>query len=193
MKIVIKDGKAHVYTPYNKTFVSELKSRVGGAKWNGSAWVVSEDSVDDVRAIMREVYGETDQVEGNRVDVRVTITKDIAEDCGPVVIFGRTVASAYGRDSGVKVGDNVVFLDGKATSGGSKKNWYTSVPSGCVIEIRNVPESIVVEGEQNYGEHDWDGKFKAEIVKNRIDREALEQEKARLLARIAEIDALLGN
>ena len=63
------------------------------------------------------------------------------------------------------------------------KNWESVVPAGAVVLLRHVPLSV--------WEQDKDSEYyTAEIVDEGKDvkRKELEEEKARLLARIAEID-----
>lgn len=183
MKIEIRNNTAYVFTPYNPVFVKEIKT-IGGAKWDGvqRCWKVPEATVDTVRKIMMEVYGETDLPDGGeKVTVRVKFNEMETGHRGPVVVFGKTVASAFGRDSGARVGDDVVFIEGAPESGGSAKNWSTVIPEGCVVEIRNVPTAAL------------DDSYEYEIVEEKkIDRTALEEEKAKLLKRLAEIEALLA-
>ena len=184
MKIDIKDSTAYVYTPYNPNFVEEIKT-IGKAKWDpvNKCWTVPVATVDRVREIMMEVYGETDLPdESKRVTVRIRFLEDVEKKCGPIILFGKIIASAFGRDTGGKPGDDVVLLEGNLKSGGSRANWLTIIPEGTVLEVRNVPEAALWDG-------DW---FTYEIVEKKgIDREALEAEKKKLLARLAEIEALL--
>lgn len=187
--IAIADGKASIRTPYNIEFVQRVK--LMGGKWDSSSrrWVVDERRVEAVRAAMTEVYGRSDLEPGELVKVRVTFDNGYHECCGPITLFGATIASASGRDSGARVGDRVVFLSGEPYSGGSAKNWLTVIRSGSQIEIYDVPAEYASKciGELPASVH-------AEIIRDDIDRDALRAERDRLLARIAEIDKLLtGN
>lgn len=184
-EIKISDGKASVFTPYNAEFISRIK--LLGGRWNPSqkCWTVVEDAVDDVRAAMRNIYGQDDQPVSETVDVILTFEDEISSWHGPVTILGRTIASAMGRDSGARVGEDVMFLEGAPKSGGSVKNWETIVPAGCVVKLPNLPKLAITECELPYHVH-------MEVVGQDIDRAALAEEKARLLARLAEINAILG-
>ena len=134
----------------------------------------------DVREAMREVYGRDDQPVTDMADVKLTFEESVAADRASVVILGRTVASAYGRDSGARVGDGVMFLQGKPKSGGSVKNWETIVPSGCVVKIFDVPKSLIDRAELPDG-------VTLEIVGQNVDVQSLKDELARLTARVKEI------
>lgn len=184
MKIEINGSKALVYTPYNKEFVSQIKG-IGNARWDSAkrAWSVPAECVDQVREIMEAVYGESDISGCRKVSVRLTFAKRIYGYCEPVTILGKTIAKAWGRDSGARPGDDVVFVSGKPESGGSAKNWTSVVPEGSVVVLHNVPEVKLSE--------DLPSGVEMEIIESGANRAALEAEKARLLARIAEIDNLL--
>lgn len=182
MKIVVENGKARVYTPYNKEFVKAIKN-IGQAKWQDGAWVVPANMVDAVRAIMMDIYGETDISTTEKVDVKLTFSEGVDAYRSAVTIFGKTIARAYGRNSRVDVGDDVAFIKGAPKASGSVNNWNTRIPEECVCIVSNVPETMLNE-ELPEG-------VTAEVLKKTVDRKALEEEKERLLARIAEIDSLL--
>ena len=189
MEIKIKDQAALVYTPYNADFVKKIKA-IGGARWDGEskAWKVPANTVAEVRAIMMDVYGETDEpVECEKVNVRLTFESSIHGWHAPVTILGKTIASAWGRDSGARVGDDVSFVEGNPTSGGSVKNWTTVIPEGSICVLHDVPKAMVKD------ENVPDGvRYEIEDRSAEVQRNALIQERERLLRRIAEIDAQLA-
>lgn len=169
---------ANIYTPYNKEFIREVK-KIGGAKWNGKArcWSIPAYSVDKCREILLDVYGYDDSpVE--TTTVRVRILEDMTEIKDSVKIFGKTVARAYGRDSGSKVGEDVVLVSGKIDSGGSIENWVSVIEKGSIVELHNVPVPAIKPSD------------KYEIIKEDNKGELL-KERDRLVARIAEIDMIL--
>ena len=177
MKITIIDTAAYLDTPYNPEFVSQIKN-IGGARWDSSRreWKIPAACVEQAREIMRRVFGECDLPdETRRVNVKLTFSESI---CGntreSLIIFGKQIARAYGRDSGAVVGGDVSFIEGKPTS------------DGAVALLRNVPESILHE--------DLPDGVTYEIMPEEAapNREALLAEKARLTARLAEIDKLLA-
>ena len=187
MKITAKDGKAYVSTPYNKDFVTKVK-QIGGARWNGSerCWVIPESEISTARAYMREVYGETDLPdEEERVTVDVTFLEMVQDWHDGVTVFGRQLCRAFGRDSGAKVGDGVTLIEGEIGSGGSRANWTTVVHEGAKFRIRNLAKAALqIESDYN---------IKVEEVKeDGVNKEALRIEREKLLARLAEINALLG-
>jgi len=191
MKMKIKNignGKISIDSPYNPDFVAKIKG--AGGRWNPSdkTWEIDERSLEAVRAIMREVYGQ-DDLPTEKVSVKITIGADseVYEDRGPVVLFGRVVASARGRDSGARLGDGVSFEAGGAHSGGSMKNWYTYIGKESVFTIYDVPRLAV---ERKLGWEDDYGTF--EVLENGNQKAALEAEKEALLKRLAEIEELMN-
>ena len=34
IKVIVKDGRASIYTPFNRDFVAAIKSNIGGRKWD---------------------------------------------------------------------------------------------------------------------------------------------------------------
>lgn len=183
----VSGGRIAIETPYNPEFVERVK--VMGGRWDREerVWVVDERNTEAVRQAMREVYGRDDRPT-TLVSVRVKTTQSFYALRGPVKLFGRVVASAWGRDSGARIGDNVAFTRGQPESGGSVKNWRTVIPEDCVIVIHDVPKAAVAE------ELNWNGTYGTyEILEpDTVDRKALEEERAALLARLAEIDDLLA-
>lgn len=184
--------KAYISSPYNPEFVLKIHS-IGSAKWHASTkeWQVPVESLEDAKQVLREVYG-TDGSENNEPKVTVKLTIDDDVDLGDIqsidnelvmTLFGREIMSARGRDSGVKVADGVT-VKGKYKSGGSMKYPTIEFGKGTEIIVYNVPESLAKKTKVKHAT--------VEIVsKPKIDRQALLDEKARLLKRIAEIDKLL--
>lgn len=181
------DGKIIIDTPYNPSFVQRIKAM--GGKWDaqGRTWITDERNIEAVRGVMREIYGRDDSPAADLVSVRVAVSGTIYAGRGPVVLFGRTIASATGRDSGARVGDGVAFTQGAPRSGGSMKNWATEIRPGAVILIHDVPRQAV-EAELNWA--DSYGTY--EIIASAPNRRALEEERARLQARLAEIEQILA-
>ena len=189
IKVTIKDGRASVFTPFNRDFVNAIRN-VGGRKWDSEnkCWTVPEEALPQVRQIMMDVYGETDLPDTcGSVTVKVTFKEEYSERRDDVIIFKKVIASARGRDSGARPGDDVTFIEGEPTSGGSMKNWESVVPAGCVVLLRHVPLSV--------WEEDKDSEYYTAVLVDEgkdVKRKELEEEKARLLARIAEIDKELA-
>ena len=179
IKIKVENEKAYVYTPFNKNFAKKMRAMNG--TWNGSAWVVNTMFVSAVREIMRNVYGYDDtDTDIQTVTLRIVFLENQSAYHDGIRMFGKTIATAYSRDSGARLGANVALIKGSICSGGSVKNWNTEIDRDTVINLYNVPVEIkieVVEDEETGG----------------ADTDRLREEKERLLKRIAEIDELLSD
>ena len=183
---------AYISSPYNPDFVKAIHS-IGSAKWHAATkeWQVPIDSLEDAKQVLRDVYG-TDGSENSEPKVTVKLTIDDDIDLGDIqsidnelvmTLFGREIMSARGRDSGVKVAEGVT-VKGKYKSGGSMKYPTIEFGKGTEIIVYNVPETLAKKAKVKHAT--------VEIVSQpKIDRQALLDEKERLLKRIAEIDKLL--
>lgn len=191
MKIEAHGDKIFIYTPYNSEFVTKIKS-IGGARWNPgeSCWTAPSNMINMVRGILLDVYGEDDIQSSEKISLRLTFLKSVSEERSGVEMFGKSLATATGRDSGAWVGNDCAFEVGSPKSGGSTKHWMTTIPEGCVVLIHNVSKPIY---DKRIGSILEDGGVKVEVLnKSPVSRiDALKAEKARLLKRLDEIDKLL--
>jgi len=135
MKIWIEDRTAYIDTPYHPEFVQRIKRTP--AKWDPDkkVWEIDARMVDIAQRIMEDVYGYDGVSPLKNVSVRVSLPNELSKERKPVTLFGRIVATAFGRDSGATIGDGVVFEQGGAESGGSTKHWRTIIRGGSVIRI----------------------------------------------------------
>lgn len=189
MKIEVDGEFAYIYTPYNAGFVERIK-RFGSAKWipEKKAWRVNAEEVPSVREIMQDVYGETDIFSDlKRCDAKLTFHKSVSEKGGGVYFFGKCLARSYGPKSNVEFDNGVCYLEGKCTCTGGRNSWSCVVDAGSVVMLYDVPETLVRKEKRH---PDVDYEIFERVNDNRI---RLEREKRTLLARIAEIDALLQN
>jgi len=153
IKIVsLTDNRIAVVTPYNADFVR--KARLQAGRWgsyrddkgNGSpAWIFPVEQIEAVRQLLRDVYGEDDQDQDSGKKVRLRVQYDRSIDTGgrgDVVVAGRQVARAFGRDSGAKIGEDIVVIKGGFGSGGSIKNWAIHVKTDTVFDLLRIPEPM---------------------------------------------------
>ena len=186
INIETKNGKLTAYSPYNPDLPGPAK-KLGG-KWSPAdkAWTFDPRDEARVRELYRSIYGTDGTVAtGDLVTVKATVKEDWLEHTGGLFLYGRQVARATGRDSGARLADGVIVVQGKGFgSCGSMKNWKTIGSAGTVFELRDVPRAAV----QNNG---CPSEVEAVVVERGIDRAALKAEKDALMARIAEIDSLL--
>ncbi len=140
---------------------------------------------------MRKVYGQDDSPQ-ILVDVRVTFAKEQEKTQQGITLFGRIIASARSRDGGAELGEDVILESGKITSGGSRQYWTTIIRRGTTLMLYDVAQAAV---ESRLGWKDEMGSF--EVIEHEppqeSPRQALEEERAALEKRLAEIDTLLGS
>ncbi len=186
MKFAIeKTGdKIVVTTPYNAKFAKKMRDF--GGSWNGFAWELNADMLENVRDRMRHYFCRDDH-ECETVDVELT-AKDTVEYGD---MFGIVLVQATGRDSGAWIPKNmtetVALLKGTIDSGGSIKYWNVVIHKGAKFLVRGVPKKAVEE-EFDFSSDDFDVKI---VKENAVDREALTKEKAALEARLEEINRML--
>lgn len=183
--ISIEKEKLIVRSPYNTIFVTQAKKF--GGKWSDPSWVFDVREETRIRDLCKMLYGTDGVCSPDIVSVRA-ILRSPDNDCyrGPITIFGRVVARAFGRDSGARVGDGVVILEGGFNSGGSVKNWRTVVKDKAEIILRDVPRGLA-EKEIAKGA-DW---ITLEEETVRINCDELKSEREKLAARISEINRIL--
>jgi hypothetical protein len=186
-----KTPKLQVLTPYHPDFPAGARNL--GGTWHASSksWLFDPRDDERVRDLCKKIYG-TDgtAATGDLVTLKITATEYQEEFGGGIFLAGRCLATAFGRDSGAKLGEGIVLLAGKATSGGSVKNWKTLINAGTILEVKDVPRAAVPEN----GEDGWE----IEVVEpaaaptgaSRAD--ALRQQLAALQAQIAEIEGELA-
>jgi len=190
ISITVKDEIANIYVPYNKEFISEIKN-IGSAKWNSDekCWTVPEEYIDNVREMMVHIYGYSDISKNETVKVAVKFLEGVAETKDSVKIFGKDVSKATSRDSGARVGENVVLVSGKIESGGSRVYWESQVEEGTIFSLSKVNKNVFDKEKNN-------PPYKIEIldVKDEVERKSeLIAEKEKLLSRISEINKILEN
>lgn len=183
IEVRVTDTHVEAKTPYNEKFVTG--ARAIGGKWNRHErkWTFDRRDEERVRALCREVFGTDGSPEDQADLVTVRIRAADYEQWGEIAFIGRKVAWRPGRDTRVRLADNVVVVQGRfPSSGGSRNNPRVDAGDDVILEIRDIPRAALsVEKEGTY-----------EIVEETIDKEALRAERERLLARLTEIDAILN-
>lgn len=178
------DGIIEVVTPYNKEFVAKARNLRG--KWSKSknTWIFDDSIEEYVKQALIECYGTTGE---NPVETCSLLVKEYTSYGykTEVELFGKTIARAYGRDSGAKLGDNIIWISGNYGSGGSVKNWSTDVEN-ATFEIQNFPlprtdffdvKKAIEEG--------W---CEIKILKKKRKREEIEADILVCKTRLAELD-----
>lgn len=180
--VTIKDeGEYTILTsPYNGKAVKRARELHGKFDYQTKAWRFDKRDHDRVVALARDVYGYSEDPDTPTVTVRINAEDHRDADNG-VQFAGRTVAHRPGRDSRVRLADNVVVVEGHFPESSGSMKYPTALEAGdhVVLEVRDIPSSsLTLEKEDSYTIVDG--------AKER--RQALEDEKKRLLERIRQID-----
>jgi len=148
VRIEVNGDKVAVHSPYSHDFVQAAKQ--AGGRWNPKArtWEFPAEAMDNVRAIVRGHYGADPlEYEGQPladVVIRVPACCEPA-DGSTWFLAGRLIAERRGRDSHVRIGRDVVILQGAfAPSGGSRRR--PLIGANCrediVLLVKNVPVGL---------------------------------------------------
>lgn len=188
----VRGGELFVQSPYNSIFV-EGAHKLNG-QWVKPHWVFDARDEARVDALIRTVYGDADDL----CTLRITWTSSGRAPQAPITVHGRSIATAWGRDSGAKLAEGVILLQGGFDSGGSVKNWVTTVAQGTVVLVRDFPK---VRAEQLCASTDKSMRAyaiepeekKTTLSAEAPSAEALLAERTSHLARIAEIDKILAS
>ena len=137
VNLTVNNGQVKVQTPYNAEFVTKAKNL--GGKWDtlSKTWIFNENVLDYVKEILIQIYGVTGET---TYQTCTLIVKNYSAEImnNAVELFGRTIARASGRDTGVSLGESIVWINGKKESGGSTKYWKTIVEN-ATFEIQDFP------------------------------------------------------
>lgn len=187
IQVKIKDEKAMLFTPYNMDFVKRIK-QFSDARWDTrkKCWTINKENLDAARTVMREIYGYSDVDINEKVTVRIHVKEYMCEEQTDVMLFGKVLSHAYGRDSGGKPGRDVVYVHGNPCSGGSAAHWESGVEEGSEILLHNVNKNLYEAALEHPTEE-----YEINLVEDDIDFWALKEEKRRLLKRIEDIDLIL--
>jgi hypothetical protein len=184
-------SEVHVQSPYNALFVKG--ARLLSGKFSGGVWTFDVRDEDRVRSLCGDVYG-SDGVISNTCTVRLEMPRGASATREAIDFYGFTLARAFGRDSGAKISEGIVVLEGGFYSSGSVKNWATMAKDGTVVLLREFPRhraQRIVSGEEK---SEWPGwTVTIEDERPPVDIQALEDEKARLLSRLEEIENTLSS
>ena len=129
-----------ITTPYNPKFVRQIK--LAGGRWDDEnrVWTMDAANIDLARKILRDIYGYDDITEADTkfVRVRITALREIHACCKPIILFGRVIASARGRDSGARTGEGVAFVERNPRIGDKPSAVSHSARANRVMPLRCV-------------------------------------------------------
>jgi len=169
-----------VRSPYNTDLVEGAKDLGGRFDAATKAWVFDARDERRVRDLLTRVYGTDGSTSGQTVTVHISFDDGFRFDYDAVVFAGRVVARRPSRDERVRLTGAIIISGGFGARGGSVKSPALAPQPGTILEVRDVPA----------GHADVTAKG-VTIISSTVDRAALAAERAALLARLAEIDALL--
>ncbi len=178
-----------VDSPYDPEFVLQAKGL--GGQWDSRRWSFDIRDAARVRDLCLHVFGSAGDAAEQTVSLRVTVKAGTSIQQGPLRLAGREIAAARGRDTGARHGVGVVLVAGRFGSGGSVKNWSTTCTKGATVIVRDMPAAMadrLIAGDRP----DWVESIQIEQEAPLTDPTALRAERDRLIARLAEIDALIA-
>src|SRR5262245_51736479 len=143
IRLETKDRTLRVTTPYHPSF-PELARNLGG-KWEADTktWRFDVRDAERVKLLCKRIYGY-----GDTDLVTIRIAMEPHQYQRELWLCGRQIAIRRGRDSRVSLGEGVVLIAGGfPASGGSMKYPTLSPNEGTVLEVRDVPRSLVTESE----------------------------------------------
>jgi len=178
-----------VSSPYNSDFVTSARRLGGRFDETPKNWVFDIRDEERVRDLCLACYGDNGRVR-DTVTLRVTWKEEGGASRRAISIHGRTIATAFGRDSGARTGEGIVTLAGGFDSGGSMKNWSTRVNGGTIVLVRDFPRAVALEIIEKQKPDD-NRECAIEPETPVVDRDALSKERDLLLTRLAEINTLL--
>jgi hypothetical protein len=189
VNLTVNNGQVKVQTPYNAEFVTKAKNL--GGKWDtlSKSWIFNESVLDYVKEILLQIYGVTGET---TYQTCTLIVKNYSAEImnNAVELFGRTIARASGRDTGVSLGDGLVWINGKKESGGSTKYWKTIVEN-ATFEIQNFPfERTKFEDVQKAIAEGW---CEIKVTESKRSKEEIKSEIAELKEKLAKLEEELNN
>ena len=147
------NNKISIASDYNAEWIEAAK-KLGG-RWNpgDGAWEVASEIANEAIDAAANIYGydvrsgeEPEQAESVVVRVKSFRGDAPAEILrGPITICGITLARAFGRDGGAKLGSNVALLAGEIDSGGSCKNWTTRASVGTTFKLHSLSAGLAAK------------------------------------------------
>lgn len=178
-----------VVVPFNQEFIKSAKNLQG--KWNHEkgAWIFDDSLEEYVKYLLVRIYGVTGETTYKTCTL---IVKNYSAEImnNAVVLFGRTIAKASGRDTGARLGDDIIWLSGNYTSGGSAKYWKTIVENGN-FEIQNFPVARTeFKDVQQAIKEGW---VEIKVTETKRSKEEIEKEIADLKEKLAKLEEELNN
>ncbi len=133
-KIWIRSAEVEVKCPYSTLFVDRARELGGIWSQPTSTWVFPPLGKDLIMEALDSIYGLR---EGARVvRVRLTARADLEWDRCGADYHNYPLCRAFGKRSGAKPSEGVLLACGSIGSGGSSKNWTTTVSKGTQFLLK---------------------------------------------------------
>lgn len=187
--IKVADGRVVLTAPFHPA-TADLAHKINGKFTRATGWTFDSRDEERVRDLARRIFGH-DGTQCPTVTVRMTLDWQDRQE-RELWIGGRMTVKRWERDKRVTFGDGVIVISGGfPDSGGSMRNPRLQADQDTVLEIRDVPAGHHhLEPDSGYTIEKVEEPA-ADAPGSAADVEELRSERERLLARVAEIDALL--
>jgi len=179
-------GEIAVQTPYTEAFVNDC--RASGGRWDAGekVWLFGGAARQMVRELVVRHFAFDIDATGEMEWIEIVANREVYAERGPVIVAGKVIAQAFGRDSGARVGDDVTMTGGRIRSDGSRQYWHTTIDEGSSFVFR------APKGSVDRLPTGWDGTvcdIDGNLASLRAELAALAVEASRIAARRAEIEA----
>jgi len=142
VQIEVTDNAVHVASPYHPEFPKAAKA-IGGRWTPEKIWAFDAQDEVRVRALCRRIYGEDGLANPQTTTIRYRVSYSTDN---PFYYAGRKIAWRAGRDWPVRLGHDVIVVEGEFSNrSGSRANpglvgrWDEDV----ILEIRNCPQELI--------------------------------------------------
>ena len=189
VKIVRNGSLITISAQYNSEFNNEAK-KIGGT-WDVKSKVWAFDIRDELRlrSLCLNYYG-SDGIITDTCTLRIEwIAAESSSDNSALIVNGRPIALAKGRDTGANTCNGIIVIQGEFNSGGTWKDWQTTVKRGTVVLVRDFPRQVA---EKLLSKVSTKRIYAIEDESQKVDPVELRAESERLVVRLREIDALIA-
>lgn len=189
--------QVEVTTPYHPAFPPAAREL--GGQWRSPAWIFDARDEQRMRDLCLDIY-HTDGSPCELVTLRCQADDDLWDNAGSACeryLVGRLVAKVFGKsDARARLGQGVIVTAGHFHGAGSAKNPFCGHDENTIFELRDVPRAAAkyLSSRHPGMVETIDSPLSPSPEALQVDpaRQALIDERARLLVRLTEIDAALA-
>lgn len=146
LDVVIDNDMAFIFTPYSDKFVTTLKETIPGRLYvpQAKCWAVPVEYLSNVRKIMMNVFGKTDETKSTRGDVEVKMLHDIVAKDKPLYLMGRILAVPETETyDGIITDTNITFKKGSIEI--SKETHTLTLKKGTILIFKRMKSENIVK------------------------------------------------